>query len=56
MQNDQKKRTCKMCGESYTPTSGRQVYCEACGKEHRKAKLRQYSEAYAQRWYGGKKA
>lgn len=56
MQSDPKTRKCRTCGESYAPTSNRQQYCEACGKEHRKSKQRQYNEAYAQRWYGGKKA
>ena len=49
------ERKCKTCGQLFTPTGARQVYCEPCGKERRKAKQREYDAAYALRWFGGKK-
>lgn len=49
----QKERKCKTCGESFTPKSNRQHYCEPCGKEHRKAKQREYNKTHYSRFHGG---
>jgi len=55
MEKEQKQRKCATCGDSFKPTGQRQVYCAACGKEHRKAKQHEYNQTHDLRYHGGKK-
>lgn len=41
-----KPKRCERCGETFTPTSGRSKYCEACGPE---VKLEQRRKVYRDR-------
>ena len=36
-------RVCKTCGEAYTATATRQVFCPPCGKEARRATWREFA-------------